>query len=440
MIPPNDGAASRAAAARVLSRVRSGGESLRAALPALGAELADSRDRALAESSVFAACRGLFRYEAILQAMLSKPLSGQAAEVHALLLIALAQLDTLGMPAHAVVDASVRATQLLRQERMKGLVNALLRRFLRERADLLARIEASEPARFNHPAWLIEALRAAWGGEADAVMLAANAPPPLWLRVNARRIRMADYTAALDARGIAWRADVNLPQALCLADAPPARQLPGWEAGWVSVQDSSAQRATLALDAQPGLRMLDACAAPGGKTAALLETVEGLDLIALDSDPARLARVSDSLARLGLQARCLSADALAPERWWDGRPFDRILIDAPCSATGILRRQPDIRWHRRAADVPPLCALQVGMLDALWPLLAIGGRLIYATCSILPSENAQQIDAFLDRHADARALPLAAHFGREAGAGYQRLPGEDDGDGFFVAALQRVAA
>ncbi|MGQ0800160.1 MAG: 16S rRNA (cytosine(967)-C(5))-methyltransferase RsmB [Pseudomarimonas sp.] len=442
MIAATAGAASRAAAARVLARVRFDGESLRAVLPSLADmqrvdALLDPRDRSLAESSVFAACRGLFRYEALLTLLLQKSLVRSDADVHALLLIGLTQLDALGMPAHAVVDACVAATRVLNKPRLAGLVNAILRRFIRERESLCSAISDNEPARWNHPHWLIDALRSAWGENAENAMLAGNQQPPLWLRINRRRTDVTSYCEMLAAADIDHRIDPDLPSALCLPNAPPARNLPGWDAGLVSVQDSSAQRAVLAMQAQPGMRVLDACAAPGGKTAALLETTDDLDLLAIDADPTRLVRIAPALARLGLQAPVVAAEVEHPERWWDGRPFDRILLDAPCSATGILRRQPDIRWHRRATDIAPLVTLQARMLTALWPLLKPGGRLVYATCSILPAENAAQINEFVAAHSDCQPLPLAAHFGRAAGHGYQRLPGEGDGDGFFIAALAR---
>lgn len=432
------GASARAAAALALAKVRFQGVSLRAALPAVGEAVADPRDRALAEASVFAACRGLYRYEAVLRLLLQRPLERGDATIHCLLLCGLAQLDALAMSAHGVVDASVGAARLLRRPRHAPLVNAVLRRFLRERETLLATTQSADESRLNHPRWLIDALRAAWGDAAESAMSAGNQVPPLWLRVNRRRVDPDVYVGRLEAAGIACTRDPDLATALCLPTPPAATSLPGWDEGWISVQDGAAQRCVPALAARPGMRVLDACAAPGGKAAALLEAIDDLELLALDSDPERLARVGPALHRLGLHATLLAADAAQPTTWWDGRPFDRILVDAPCSATGILRRQPDIRWHRRAADVEALVTQQARLLDALWPLLAGNGRLVYVTCSILPDENARQIDAFLARHPDAHAVPLDARFGRPAGAGRQRLPGDDAMDGFFHAALERA--
>ncbi len=435
MNTPAAGAAARADAARALARVLEGA-SLRVVLAALPAA-ADSRDRALVEACVYAACRRVFRYQALLRQLLGKPLARGDGEVHALLLVGLAQLDALGLPAHAAVDACVGAARALGRPRHAGLVNAVLRRFLREREALLAAIQRDDEARLGHPRWLIDAVHAAWPDDARAVFAAADVQPPLWLRVNARRIDPDAYVERLAAAGHGVARDPLLPCALRLDDAPPPTRLPGWNEGLCSVQDIAAQRCVPALDLRPGQRVLDACAAPGGKAAAILEAVDDIVLLALDADAARLARVGPALERLGLVADLRCADAGEPSTWWDGRPFDRILLDAPCSATGILRRQPDIRWHRRGADIAPLVALQARLLDALWPLLAPGGRLVYATCSILPDENAQQIDAFLARHRDARAVPLDAGFGRCAGHGAQRLPGEGGGDGFFLAALVR---
>lgn len=431
------GAAARAESARALARILDGA-SLRAVLATL-ADGGDSRDRALVEACVYAACREVFRYQALLRRLLAKPLPRGDREIHALLLVGLAQLDALGVSPHAAVDACVGAARVVGRARHAGLINAVLRRFQRERDALLAAIADDEEARLGHPRWWIDAVRAAWPDDADAVFAAAAAQPPLWLRVNPRRVDPDDYAARLLAAGHAVARDPHLRCALRLDAAPPPTRLPSWAEGLCSVQDMAAQRCVPALDLRPGQRVLDACAAPGGKAAAILEAVDRIDLLALDADAARLARVGPALDRLGLAATLRCADAGAPSTWWDGQPFDRILLDAPCSATGILRRQPDIRWHRRAADIAPLVALQARLLDALWPLLAPGGRLVYATCSILPDENARQIDAFLTRHRDARAVPLdAALFGRDVGGGAQRLPGEGGADGFFHAALVRA--
>jgi 16S rRNA (cytosine967-C5)-methyltransferase len=290
------------------------------------------------------------------------------------------------------------------------LVNAVLRRFLRERDALVAAAEASPTARWNHPLWWIEQMRRDWPGDWQALLTAANRRPPMTLRINRRRCSGAAYVQRLAAQGMAGQllADPAFGGQAVVLDEPCAVQtLPGFADGDVSVQDAAAQRAALLLAQEGGLpsgaRVLDACAAPGGKTAHLLELAE-LDLLALDSDGARLARVHDTLRRLQLSATIRQADAAQPQAWWDGRPFDAILLDAPCSASGIVRRHPDIRWLRRASDLPALAALQTRLLEALWPLLAPGGRLLYATCSLFRSEGQTQIDAFLQRRGAAAAL------------------------------------
>jgi 16S rRNA (cytosine967-C5)-methyltransferase len=434
-----DGAEVRAAAARVLARVRFDGQSLKAALPACRDRLADPRDRALCEAISFAGCRFLPRYEALLGRLLQRPLAAGAREVHGLLLAGLAQLDALQMPSYAALDATAEAARRLRQPRLVGLVNAVLRRYLRERDALGAALADDDRFVHAHPRWLLDALRSAWPQDWPAIVESNNREAPLWLRINRRRVSLDEYRQALAAAGLSARVEPTLPNALCLPRSLSPATLPGWAQGWVSIQDGAAQYCTAALDAGPGQRVLDACAAPGGKAAALLEAVDGIELLALDRDPARLQRVAETLARLGLAAQLQAADAAVPEHWWDGRRFDRILLDAPCSASGVIRRQPDIRWHRRGADIAALAATQAGLLDALWPLLQPGGRLVYATCSVLPDENARQIDAFLARHPEAIAIDLGRDYGRPAGHGCQRLPGDHDMDGFFHAALGKPA-
>ncbi len=435
----SEGAPARAAAARVLADVLRDGRSLRNALAPALPQLAEARDRALVEALVFAALRGRVRYEALLQRLLERPLPRKLSEVQALLLVGLAQLDALGITPYAAISASAEAARTLGHPRHVGLVNAVLRRFQRERDALLASIQAEPSLAHGHPAWLAAAVRAAYPDAADSVMRANLAEAPLWLRVNPLRTTREDYLRRLADDGIEAEAPDWLPQAVCLPQRVAPTRLPGWAEGWVSVQDGSAQAAVEALDARPGQCVLDACAAPGGKTAHLQERARGtLDLWAVERDPARAERLVETLARLGLSARIEIADAADPG-WSDGQRFDRILLDAPCSATGIVRRQPDILVHRRAQDLPPLLGEQARLLDALWPMLRPGGRLVYATCSVLPDENARQIDAFLARHPDAHALPAPLPLGRPSGAGFQRLPGEDGMDGFFVALLGRSA-
>jgi len=433
------GTATRVAAARALAAVRFGGESLKSALPRYRDPLPDPRDRALCEAIVFAGCRWLPRFERVLDRLLQRPLPTAARDVHGLLLAGLAQLDALGMPAYAALDATAEAARTLRQPHLVGLVNAVLRRFLRERAELDIEL-ADDPAYLHaHPDWLLQRLQAAWPDDWPRIVAANNTEAPLWLRVNRRRGARDAYSRRLQDAGIATDTADGLDDALRLAASQAIGSLPGWDDGLVSIQDGAAQMCARALDAQPGDEVLDACAAPGGKAAHLLESVDGLRLLAVDSDASRLRRVGQTLSRLGLEADLLAADAGAPTDWAADRRFDRLLLDAPCSATGVIRRQPDIRWHRRDSDIDALVAQQRRLLDGVWPLLRPGGRLVYATCSVLPDENARQIDAFLDRHADAQALDLGDAFGRRAGAGRQRLPGELGMDGFFYSAIGKPA-
>lgn len=429
----------RALAAEALMRVH-GGASLRDALAEAREPLSEARDRAFLSALLFASLRAHFRHRALLRALLRHPPSGRADPVLALLHLGLAQLEELALPPHAAVAATAEAARVLGRPRIVALVNAVLRRFLRERETLLAAIAKDPEARFGHPRWLSERLAADWGeATAAAIMDENRKPAPLWLRVNRRRCRRETLLSALSACGIEAEADAHLADALRLPESLDPRTLPGYGEGWFAVQDGAGQWAAELLSPFPGARVLDACAAPGGKAAALLAATE-LKLTALESDPARLARLRENLARLGLQARVLQADATRAETFWDQEPYDRILIDAPCSATGVVRRQPDVLLHRRPGDLAALMRRQSALLEALWPLLAPGGRLLYATCSVLRDENDRLVGAFLDRHPDARALPLRLPVGRPLAPGWQILPGEGAMDGFYMALLERDAA
>lgn len=430
------GAALRAEAARALSRVVFEGVSLRGALLDANARIADPRDRALLAASLFAAARWWIRLDATLDVLIERPLPARARTARALLGIGIAQLAVLGQADYAVVAASVAAARVLGQPHTAGLVNAVLRRFLRERAMLDAKLDADPLTRHAHPRWLIDAIAHDWPDHSEAILVANNLEAPLTLRVNARRGNRVTLLEKLHGAGIAAVAHADLLDAIVLAASTDVTRLPGYSEGEFSVQDGAAQRVADLLDLRDGQHVLDACAAPGGKTAHLLERAR-IDLVALDADPARLPRVHDNLARLGLGAIVLAGDAAKPATWWDGRPFERILLDAPCSATGIIRRQPDIKLHRRATDIAPLVATQKRLLKALWPLLAVGGRLVYATCSLLRAENEAVIGSFLKTHADAHALALPGSFGHAAGAGRQNLPSEGGMDGFYYALLEK---
>ncbi|GAB3064839.1 16S rRNA (cytosine(967)-C(5))-methyltransferase RsmB [Stenotrophomonas tumulicola] len=429
------GAATRMLAARVLAQVFTRGRSLKAELAWALPKLDDSRDRALLEALCFAVLRRRSTYDAALASWMQKPLAERDADLRALLMVGFAQLDVLALPAHAALSATVDAARALGRERQAGLVNAILRRAQREGFPM-------QPARDAFPAWLADAIERDWPAQAEAIFAASLQPAPLWLRVNRQHGDRGQVMAALEQAGIAAETSTAGADAVRLATSVAVSQLPGFAEGALSVQDLSAQQAADALAPPAGARVLDACAAPGGKSAHLLERDPSLRLLALDIDARRLARVKDTFARTGVgaDAQVRTADASDPGAWWDGVPFDAILLDAPCSATGIIRRQPDVMFHRRADDVEALVGVQARLLEACWSMLRPGGVLLYATCSILRAENVDQVQAFLKWHADATADALDDGFGIDcAGIGRQRLPGEDDADGFFYARLLKNA-
>jgi len=410
------------------------GRSLDAALAALWQRYPQlaARNRAAIQDLAYGTLRFLSRFEALLEALLDKPLKD--ARLRPLLLVALYQLEHTRAAPHAIVDHAVRVSEALGLTSAKALVNAVLRNFLRYRPRLDARIQRSEPARYCHPQWWIDKLRAQYPSHYAAALEAANRHPPLTLRVNRRRADLAEYLELLARHGI--KAEACGPSAVLLGKPLPAERIPGLAEGLVSVQDAAAQLAAPLLDLRDGMRALDACAAPGGKTGHLLE-IAAAEVTALDADAGRLERVRANLARLGLGARVVCGDACEPAQWWDGAPYQRILADVPCSASGIARRHPDVKWLRRPTDIAQFARQQSRMLDTLWQLLASGGKLLYATCSVFEEENHGQVARFLERHRDATRLSLPAvdnHAQLPAG---QLLPDERH-DGFFYALLQKA--
>jgi len=386
------------------------------------------QERAAIQDLAFGTCRWLGTLRALLAELLRAPLSD--APVEALLLVALYQLQWTRAAPHAVVNFAVRTCTALRQPAAGGLVNAVLRNFLRQREALLHRARHTEPGRFSYPQWWIDEIRRTWPAEYAAILEAGNLHPPMTLRVNCRKAGVQDALGQLERAGIA--AQRVGPAALQLARPVPVRELPGFEQGLVSVQDLAAQYAAPLLDLAPGQRVLDACAAPGGKAAHILELYD-VDLLALDQDAQRLERARGNLARLGLAAELSAADAGALRSWWDGRPFDRILLDAPCTGSGVVRRHPDAKWLRRPQDIPQLAAQQSRLLDAVWQTLAADGKLLYVTCSVFRAETESPIATFLASHDDA--LRLAA---TGVPAGGQLLP-DARHDGFFYALLRKRA-
>ena len=430
------GAAARAVAAQALQRVVAG-QSLRAEFATFSTKLPDARDRALLSALLHAGARWWLRYSVAVDRLLQRPLPAREALLRALLVLGLVQLEVLQLPGYASVAATVDAARVLGKPKFAGLVNALLRRWLRERDSMNASLDADAVTRTAHPRWLLDSLEADWPHASAAIADANNAQAPLWLRTNRRRGSRDAFVQRLVAAGIEARASALLPDGVLLEHSLDVTQLPGFAGGLFSVQDGAAQHAAGLLDLHDGQRVLDACAAPGGKSAHILEQAD-VHLLALDSDERRLPRISENLARLGLRAAARGGDAAQPQAWWDGKPFDRILIDAPCSATGIIRRQPDVKLHRRAGDIALLAAGQTRLLDALWPLLAPGGRLVYATCSVLEAENGGRIERFVAQHADAAGVPAGLSGWRAVrGGGVQNLPGESGMDGFYYAVLEK---
>ncbi|WP_460417736.1 16S rRNA (cytosine(967)-C(5))-methyltransferase RsmB [Pseudomonas sp. microsymbiont 2] len=430
----------RLAAARALAAVLSGKASLNSSLPAQ-LDKVEERDRGLTQDLAFGTARWQPRLDLLAAQLLQKPFKAADADVQALLLVGLYQLFYTRIPAHAAIGETVGCADKLKKPWAKGLLNAVLRRAQREGEELLAGMERDPVVRTAHPRWLQKSLKAFWPEQWEAICAANNAHPPMILRVNRRHHSRDAYLALLGEAGIQASACQYSRDGIVLAEACDVRGLPGFADGWVSVQDEAAQLSADLLELAPGQRVLDACCAPGGKTCHLLEAEPGLSrMVAIDLEAKRLTRVRENLDRLKLDAELIACDARDTASWWDGKPFQRILLDAPCSATGVIRRHPDIKLTRQAEDIPALAALQGELLDALWPTLEVGGMLLYATCSSLPTENTEVIDAFLARTPGARELDLATEAGLRQPHGRQLLAQEGGHDGFYYAKLIKIAA
>ncbi len=424
----------RATAARVLAPVLLGESTLDEGLRRAAAK-AEPRERALLRELCFGVCRHYQELDGLIAPLLGKPLKARDADVRALLLLGVYQLRCMRVPDHAAVAESVNAAQALQKPWARGLVNAVLRQYQSRVAELEAGLRHWQ--RVSHPAWLLDELSAAWPDEIEAIVAADNAPGPLCLRVNAARMSRDTWLDRAASAGLEAQRGGLSPDAVVLARAVDVHEIPGFAEGDVSVQDEAAQLAARVLDPQSGERILDACAAPGGKTCHLLERCADIELLALDAQEHRLQRVRENLARLHLDATVRAGDARQPDGWWDGKPFDAILVDAPCSGTGVLRRHPDIKLLRRPAQVRETSRLQGEILASLWPLLRPGGRLLYATCSVLPAENEQTIEGFLQRFPEARAQTIASPSGKHLQWGLQLLPTIEGPDGFYYALLQK---
>lgn len=420
----------RAQAARILAGVIGKGQSLDRALPAAAP--------AAARALCYEVLRFGPRLEFFAASLLKSPLKPQDADVHALLLIGIYELEYSDTPDYAAVSGVVEATRGLHKGWAAKLVNAVLRRFLREREALRRAADKNAAARFAHPDWLLAQFQADWPQHWQTLAAAGNVKGPMWLRVNQRRIATSDYRQQLQRAGMDNHAPGTQESAICLDHAANVAELPGFSKGLVSVQDAAAQWAAPLLMPEPGQRILDACAAPGGKTAHILEHCpEAEEVVALDVSQPRLKAVRANLERLGHPATVMHGDARHPEAWWDGRPFERILLDAPCSGSGVIRRHPDIKWLKRAADLDQLAHTQRNLLAALWPLLANGGRLLYSTCSVLRQENAGVVAGFMQQRDDATQVPVAIPGAIDCEVGCQILPGQDMMDGFYYACLAK---
>jgi len=426
----------RAAALQALQATLVGGRFLDEVLDGALAHLTDARDRALARDLAYGVCRYWHRLSAVRDSLLERPLKAKDQDVGIVLVLGLYQLTYSRVAAHAAVAETVALCEALRKRWASGLVNAVLRRFQRERDACLLAADADTAVRLSYPDWLLDALRNAWPDRWQDIAAAGNVQAPMTLRVNRRRLSREDSLKALRAAGFEGEPTAFSTDGIVLASARDVSALPGFAAGDLSVQDEAAQLAAGLLAARDGERFLDACAAPGGKLAHVLETTPGLaSVLAVEHGARRAQRTRDTLQRLGLHAALAVADARSPESWWDGKPFDCILVDAPCSATGVIRRHPDIKLNRRPGDLLQLANRQYQLLSALWPLLARGGRLLYATCSVLPEENAAVVTRFARALSDVVVEDLDVPWGEPASPGRQIFPGEAGMDGFYYALL-----
>ena len=430
----------RLAAAKALAAVLNGKASLNSSLPTQLDKVED-RDRGFTQDLAFGTARWQPRLSALAAKLLQKPFKAADADVEALLLVGLYQLLYTRVPAHAAIGETVGCADKLKKPWAKALLNAVLRRAQRESEALLAELEHDPVVRTAHPRWLQKSLKAFWPEQWETICAANNAHPPMILRVNRRHHSRDAYLRLLADAGINATPCMYSTDGIVLEAAADVRSLPGFAEGWISVQDEAAQLAADLLDLAPGQRVLDACCAPGGKTCHILEVEKDLaGVVAVDLEAKRLVRVRENLARLGLSAELIAADGRDTATWWDGKPFQRILLDAPCSATGVIRRHPDIKLTRQPDDIAALAVLQGELLDALWPTLEVGGILLYATCSTLPTENTEVVAAFLARTSGARELDLATTAGLKQPHGRQLLAQEGGHDGFYYAKLIKIAA
>jgi 16S rRNA (cytosine967-C5)-methyltransferase len=428
----------RVAAAKVIASVLQDDGSLSTLLPQYASKV-EERDRGLLQQLCYGTLRYYPRIATYLNLLLAKPFKAKDQDLAAVLACSLYQLLETRVPPHAAVNEAVATCKALKKVWAKGLVNAVLRRFIRERAELDETLKNNPIFNTAHPDWLVSLWREAWPDQLDDIILANNTQPPMTLRVNSRHLNQEQYLEQLKTAGIDASATPFSHDGIMLKSPRDVLTLPGFFKGDVSVQDEAAQLSAQLLSLESGQRVLDACCAPGGKTCHILELLDNVgDVVALDLAPNRLERVEENLERLGLQAELIAADAADTKAWWDNKPFDRILLDAPCSATGVIRRHPDVKLLRKPADVAKLAELQLTLLKALWPLLESGGVLLYATCSSLPQENDQVILEFIRSIDNASVEKVAITAGIETPVGRQLLPQVNGHDGFYYALLRKT--
>ncbi len=431
----NSGVKLRVVAAQTLAQVLQQQASL-AGLMAPAQEKLPAQDQALLQELCFGTLRWQPKLQSILGRLLDKPLKEKDQDIQALLLLGLYQLLYTRIPDHAALSATVAAAKALKKTSFQKLINGVLRNFLRQKDSLTVELEKSPAYITAHPNWLRKRIERFWPNHAEQIFEANNRHPPFTLRVDLQQQSREIFLAQLGDAKIDASPTIYSRFGVTLAQAIPVEKIPGFAEGKVSVQDEAAQLAADLLDLQPNQRVLDACAAPGGKTGHILEAQPKLaEVTALDLEERRLVRVKENLARLGKKAKIICADAADLSSWWDGKTFDRILLDAPCSATGVIRRHPDIKLLRKAGDIAKLAQLQLSLLEALWKALAPGGRLVYATCSVLPVENTDVIERFLQQQHDAKHLPIDATWGIEQTCGRQLFPQINGHDGFYYACL-----
>lgn len=427
----------RAAAAQVLTQILASKGSLSSLLPAISLKIPEN-DRALLQELCFGTCRFYPQLQAYTECLLDKPLRAKDGDVQALLLLGLYQLLHTRIPDHAAIGETVEVTRHIKKPWATKLVNGVLRSFQRDSAKINEFLSTNRAFQSNHPAWMEAMISKCWPEEFEQLITANNQHPPFSLRLNIKRISRDDYLALLKDAGRNAKPTQYSPYGITLEQAIDPRKLPHFAEGWLSVQDEAAQLSADLLQLSTNLRVLDACSAPGGKTGHLLELEPGLAVTALDADERRLHRVRENLARLDVSANVICGDGTKPAEWWDGQLFDRILLDAPCSATGIIRRHPDIKVLRTPEEIDRLGELQQQLLKNLWPLLKPGGLLVYATCSIMPKENTRIIEAFIARQKDASCDQLEVDWGIPQACGRQLLPQLDGHDGFYYARLRKA--